>query len=205
MHGKPRFKSSLCGPSRTGSTFLGTSREPGHACPSSAHAPRAWYDRLTGTLRRIGWRQVKSDKCIFILKDDAPDENVSVAGIHVDDVLIGGQDGHEKFERCFKQLQEAYRWGKWEQDDFKFTGCRVQQSKDFQIRTDQQEYTDIWIEEIHIEEGRMHQRKSTATPKEVSLLREQLERSRCVPHRLRLSSWPTPAYSSPSCHGRQWK
>ncbi|CAK8996280.1 Hypothetical protein (Fragment) [Durusdinium trenchii] len=32
--------------------------------------------RERGTLRRIGWQQVKSDKCLFVLTDDSPEKNV---------------------------------------------------------------------------------------------------------------------------------
>ena len=135
------------------------------------HAPRAWFDHLAKTLQRIGYQQLQSDKCLFILTDPATGEVVSILGMHVDDLLVGGRNGHPLFEQCFKALNEAYRWGKWEDKDFTFTGCRVRQDDKMNIYVDQEEYTNKWMDEIPISKERMHQSKSRATPQEVSDLR----------------------------------
>ena len=77
------------------------------------HAPRKRYDH---TLLSQGWEKLLSDGCIFILKDpkiaDEEDQVVAVAGIHVDDFLIGGREENEVYIDAKKRLEEAYRWGK---------------------------------------------------------------------------------------------
>ena len=137
------------------------------------NAPRAWYEHLVQTLLRIGWRQMQSDKCVFVLYDmeQADHPVVSVIGMHVDDLLVGGLESSPLFQRCFKELVDAYRWGKWEQDEIKFTGCRIRQSSNGQIKIDQEEYTTKWIEESPIRPERARQGKSAATPSEISSLR----------------------------------
>ena len=139
------------------------------------HAPRKWYDHVTNTLLSQGWEKLLSDGCIFILKDpkiaDEEDQVVAVAGIHVDDFLIGGREENEVFVDAKKKLEEAYRWGKWESDTFTFAGCRISQKKDASVCIDQTEYTEKWIEEMSIPKERAAQPKSMATQTEVSQLR----------------------------------
>lgn len=104
------------------------------------HAPRLWHEHVTKTLISHGWRRLASDGCIFILVDDETQEVIAAAGLHVDDFLIGGQEGHPRYELARSQLEQAFRWGKWEEDAFTFAGCRIAQAKDFSIRIDQNEY-----------------------------------------------------------------
>ena len=133
------------------------------------NAPRKWYDHLSSTLCSIGWKKLVSDGCIFILCSG--DEVVGLCGLHVDDILIGGKEGDEVFEKAMDALKQSYRWGKWEDSSFDYAGCHIQQAKDFSIRIDQNDYTDRWIEEIEIKPERSKQEKSEATPQEVSQLR----------------------------------
>ena len=133
------------------------------------NAPRKWYDHLSSTLCSIGWRKLVSDGCIFVLCSGA--EVVGLCGLHVDDILVGGKEGNEVFEKAMDALKQSYRWGKWEDSSFDYAGCHIQQAKDFSIRIDQNDYTDRWIEEIEIKPERLKQEKSEATPQEVSQLR----------------------------------
>ena len=80
-------------------------------------------DDVSITLQETKWTKMLSDGCLFILKDG--DDIVGIAGVHVDDFLIGGKD------------EGAYRWGKWEHDGFTFAGCRVRPMPDMSIQADQ--------------------------------------------------------------------
>ena len=133
------------------------------------HAPRAWYNDVSKTLQGTGWRKLVSDGCLFLLMDGP--EVVGLAGIHVDDFLIGGKDGNPVFEKAISALESAYRWGKWDFEDFIFAGCRIRQDPDFTIHIDQNDYTDKWVEEVELSPERSLQRKSPATASEISQLR----------------------------------
>ena len=136
------------------------------------HAPRAWYNHLVMTLTRIGFEQLQSDKCLFILREPNDSSSiVSIIGLHVDDLLVGGLQGNSHFEKTFKALNEAYRWGKWESKEFVFTGCKVRQDSQGNIFVDQEEYTKKWIYQIELSKERAMQFKSKATPQEISALR----------------------------------
>ena len=139
------------------------------------HAPRKWYDHVTKTLLAQGWEKLISDGCIFVLKDkkieDEEDQVVAVAGIHVDDFLVGGREDNEVYMTAKEKLEEAYRWGKWEVDSFTFAGCKISQKKDSTVCIDQTEYTERWIEEMVIPKERNNQPKAAATSAEVSQLR----------------------------------
>eukprot|EP00435_Cladocopium_sp_Y103_P066005 s182_g28.t1 len=133
------------------------------------HAPRAWYEDVSATLARTSWIKMVSDGCLFILKEG--DEVVGIAGIHVDDFLIGGREDSVVFQNAMKELEQAYRWGKWQHDEFTFAGCHIHQDASYNIYVDQNEYSEKWMDEIDLSPERCRQPKSPATPNEISQLR----------------------------------
>ena len=132
------------------------------------NSPRKWFEHMTGTLEGIGWKPLLSDPCVFFLEDDGG-TIVGYAGLHVDDIMIGGDPNSAKFAMAQDKLESSYRWGKWDVGSFTFAGCKITQNDDFSIRVDQKEYTEKWLEEIEIEKGRPA--KSAATDQEISQLR----------------------------------
>ena len=112
------------------------------------HAPRKWFERCVKTMKDTGWRQLHGDRCVYVLLADDDKEAIGVAGLHVDDFLIGGREKNEKFLRIEKALLDAFRWGKWEEENFEFAGCHIRQAADYSIVLDQQKYTEKWLEEI---------------------------------------------------------
>jgi len=68
-------------------------------------------------------------------------------------------------------LQETYKWGKWQQDEFDFAVCHIVQLQDGSIQVDQQSYVEKWLDEIELPKHRAAQLKSALTPREVSMLR----------------------------------
>jgi hypothetical protein len=96
---------------------------------------------------------------------------IAIAGIHVDDFLIGGNEDHPKYQQAFKQLVDTYKWGKWQEGEIDFAGCHIVQLTDGSIRVDQSTYVEKWLDEVQLPKQRMQQVKSSLTPQEVSMVR----------------------------------
>ena len=133
------------------------------------HAPRKWYDHVCATLLSHGWRRLTSDGCVFVLFNG--DRLVGIAGTHVDDFLLGGDDNDEVFKQAKAKLMQAYRWGKWEESTFEFAGTTITQRSDFSIEISQQNYIEKWLDEIYVSKDRQVAKKSLLTPSEISSLR----------------------------------
>ena len=119
---------------------------------------------------KIGWEQLLSDRCVFVLRNSSG-RIVGLAGLHVDDFIIGGLQSDECFQTAQTSLEQAYRWGKWEQSSFTFAGVEIEQLKDGTIKLGQRDYTDRWMDVIEMTKEREAMKKSLATPEEISALR----------------------------------
>ena len=139
------------------------------------HAPRKWFDHVASTMEAHGWMRLLSDRCVFVLHapPDAPDAGriVGVAGLHVDDFLIGGDRSCEYVLEAEKKLKAAYRWGKWQQGEFTFAGCDIKQHSDMSISINQKSYVDKWLEECVIDRQRADKKNLPLTNEEISQLR----------------------------------
>lgn len=51
----------------------------------------------------------------------------------LDDFLIAGNLKSETYISREKALQQAFRWGKWQETEFEFAGCEVKQNDDKSI------------------------------------------------------------------------
>jgi hypothetical protein len=113
---------------------------------------------------------MKADRCLYALfaERNGVTTLIGLAGIHVDDFLLSG-DGSPEFLEAESKLQSAFRWGKWDQDEFDFAGTHIVQHSDKSITMNQKDYTERWIEEVSIDPNRS--RKSPLTPSEVTALR----------------------------------
>ena len=134
------------------------------------HAPRKWFEKCVATLVRLGWKQLKGDRCVFILMED--DQLVAIAGLHVDDFLVAGSQTSQKFLESEQELLKAFRWGKWQTGEFEFAGCELKQLPDNSVILSQEKYAERWMEEITIDKSRS--RKAVLTPEETSALRGAL-------------------------------
>ena len=133
------------------------------------HAPRKWFDHVVSTLLSHGWHQLLSDRCTFILMEEG--KIVGVCGIHVDDFLIGGDRTNQRFLKAEADLQQAYRWGKWQHRDFTFAGCDLKQHDDYSITMNQESYVEKWLEECSIEKERATKKNLPLNTEELSQLR----------------------------------
>ena len=167
------------------------------------HAPRAWFQSVVNALLSEGWTQLVSDKCVFVLLEsqqlepvtstsqdevgeqpqlqegEEPDSLprpriVGVAGIHVDDFLLAGDNTSKLFQKAEAALKAAFRFGKWEEgsNGFEFAGCFIKQQADGSITLNQESYTLKWMEEIEVDKSRA--KNAPLLPKEISQLRAAL-------------------------------
>ena len=139
------------------------------------HAPRKWHETVVKAMNDFGWHQMKSDRCVFALRDNEG-KLCALAGLHVDDFLIAGLPGHYMYLRAKAELQRQFRFGKWEQatgEGFVFAGCRIRQTE-AGVQLDQEEYVGEWVQEIPISPHRVKQVKSSVTQAEIGELRAAL-------------------------------
>ena len=66
-------------------------------------------------MRKFGWTPLLGDKCLFVLMEtvDGVERVAGVAGLHVDDFLIGGRADSPTYAKAEKELREKFRFGKW--------------------------------------------------------------------------------------------
>ena len=139
-------------------------------------SPRLWYQHVVKTLLAQGWQQLASDRCIFILVSEGSKhleepEVIAIAGVHVDDFLIGGDESNKEYLTAKERLESSFKWGKWEEGQFTFAGCEISQAEDFTIKVHQNTYTEKYVEEIPIAKDRAACTEAAATATEISQLR----------------------------------
>ena len=118
------------------------------------HAPRKWYETVDQKLREAGWRRMMADRCIYCLFDH--ERLVGVAGIHVDDFILGGDAKNDVFIKARNSLKESFEWGKWESGNFEFAGMNIDQRDDGTIFIDHKVYSEKWMEEIPLRSREQH-------------------------------------------------
>ncbi|CAK0808853.1 unnamed protein product, partial [Prorocentrum cordatum] len=118
-------------------------------------APRAWHQAVNRKLKELGWRQLESDPCVWVLTSPStaggPDCIVAIALSHVDDFLFAGREADKIWQQARRQVMEAFR------SDFGFT-------------LSQATYTEQ-IEEIEVPAERRKQLSAPVTTAEKSQFR----------------------------------
>ena len=69
----------------------------------------------------------------------------------MDDFLLAGNLNSEHYLSREKALAEAFRWGKWEENEFEFAGCNIRQMEDKSVILNQEKYSKRWLEEVEID------------------------------------------------------
>ena len=133
-------------------------------------APKAWYVVAKRKLESIGYVMHPLDGCLFRLFDENK-TLISLMGIHVDNLLITGQENNRRFQQARDELRAQFSFKHWtpyeEGKPLEFCGCFLKKEDDAWI-LNQQEY----IKKVHpltvpIQCGE----DSPAGPKEISALR----------------------------------
>ncbi|CAK0818505.1 unnamed protein product, partial [Prorocentrum cordatum] len=137
-------------------------------------APRAWHQAVNRKLKDLGWRQLESDPCVWVLTSpstaDGPDYIVAIALSHVDDFLFAGREADKIWLEARRQVMGAFRWTEWEYDTFTQCGVDISQKADFGFTLSQATYTEQ-IEEIEVPAERRRQPSAPVTATEKSQFR----------------------------------
>ena len=90
---------------------------PEKAAYGLAEAPRAWFERLRRELLESGLVQSTLDSCLFMLIRDG--ELLGVCGIHVDDLLGGGE---KAMDDVLEKLKKRLPFGDYRTHTIRYTG-----------------------------------------------------------------------------------
>ena len=82
-----------------------------------ADAPVEWYGEAKKRLLKSKWVIHPLDQCCFLMTFES-DKGTELCGIlilHVDDMLLSGDDRNERFSAALTDLKQKFNFGKWEQ------------------------------------------------------------------------------------------
>ena len=132
-------------------------------------SPQRWFTKFANTVKEDGWIQSRLDHCVFFLRNKQGHLK-GVLGVHVDDVLLGGQG--VDFEASIKRLREKFPFRKWKHGAGTFCGAELSQcSETNAINVSQEEFAD------KLEKPRLRNKESPLmqiTPEEASSLKSVL-------------------------------
>ncbi|CAK0895531.1 unnamed protein product, partial [Prorocentrum cordatum] len=158
-----------------------------------------WFMTVSEALEEFGWAQMKMDPCVWVLYGDAHGKDTSftkealkdftnpgvleyliaakgdldiiaIAGSHVDDFLLGGNDADPRWITAREQIEKRFKWKAWESEEFMQTGVRIKQQPDRSFRMDQSEYVKT-IEKAYLTPERKKAKDMPTTDKEKGQLR----------------------------------
>ena len=106
------------------------------------NAPRLWWRKLRQVLLALGFVELKLLPCVFVMWNfDEHANPVSLQGIlavHVDDVILTGDD---LFEKVLVKLKQQLTFGKWYHREFEYTGRTIRQAENGDIFISQMNYS----------------------------------------------------------------
>ena len=131
-------------------------------------SPSAWWTKFHGTLKNMEiqrkgktWRIVQCtlDQCIFMVQEVLPGETpgeealsppVGYLGVHVDDVLLIGQD--DVCSMIKDELSKIFPIKEWESGSFDYVGSYIQIFEKY-VKVGQSSYVGTRLFEVEIEKG----------------------------------------------------
>ena len=117
---------------------------------------------------KLGLSQSKLDPSLFY-EQNSEGELVGMLGTHVDYLIKAGTP--EWLEKINRKLGEIFQMGRVEEDDFKYTGYRIQQDAITKVITmDQEEYA-AKVEMVRIKPARAKQKEDNLKDEEKTLMR----------------------------------
>ena len=127
-------------------------------------AGRNLWLRLLDELKDIGFVPSVFEPALFFLTDENG-RTIAAVCTHVDDVLCTFSD-HPRAQEAKRKLRAAFTWGKWDQDDFVYTGRHFSKT-DRRIDVDMCEFVRS-IAPVRVGRERKQQRDSPLTPHETA-------------------------------------
>ena len=98
------------------------------ACYGLVQAPYAWYETVRTFLLGLGFFQCGADPCCWVLHVE--DETRAVISGHVDDFMMVGSPEDVYWLEAKRKIQEHFRWGEFEYDDFTQCGVQIRRLED---------------------------------------------------------------------------
>ena len=141
------------------------------ACYGLAQAPYEWYETVREYLLSVGFFQCASDPCCWVLVEQG--ETKTVISGHVDDFMMIGSPEDPVWGQVRKQIQEHFRWGEFELNDFTQCGVQLRRDPAVGFTLSQERYME-GVREIALSSERRRQRKEATTDREQSQLRALL-------------------------------
>jgi hypothetical protein len=92
-----------------------------------ASAPRQWFVAARRRLISIGYKPHALDQCLYSLHHGQ--DLISMIGLHVDDLLGGGDENHEQYQEAKQRLKAEFTFKHWreqgENETLEFCGCHL--------------------------------------------------------------------------------
>ena len=132
-------------------------------------SPQRWFTKFAETVTKDGWIQSRLDHCVFFHRN-AKGQLTGVLGVHVDDVLLGGQGAD--FEASINRLRATFPFRKWKHGAGTFCGAELSQCPNTHaITVSQEEFAE------KLEKPKLRSKESPLmqiTPEETSSLKSVL-------------------------------
>ena len=141
------------------------------ACYGLVQAPYEWYETVREYLLSIGFYQCGADPCCWVLHVEGKTRAI-ISG-HVDDFMMTGDPNDPVWTQARKSIQEHFRWGEFELNDFTQCGVQIKRSQNGSFQLSQHRYMEN-VKEIALSQERRKQRKESTTEREQSQLRALL-------------------------------
>jgi hypothetical protein len=74
-------------------------------------APRLWYVRARELMIEIGFAELCCARAVFVLRDK--EETVAMLTLHVDDGLLAGDEGNQRYLRAVKEINSKFKIKEW--------------------------------------------------------------------------------------------
>ena len=140
------------------------------ACYGLVDAPLEWYRSVSEFLESIGLERTWSDACTWVWRVQG--ELRGIISGHVDDFLFAGCAKDQQWQDILKKVQERFKWGDWEQDNFVQCGVKVERVEEGYLLS-QPQFVE-GLQEIPLNATRRKQRNWATSDKEKGQLRALL-------------------------------
>ena len=137
-------------------------------CYGLVQAPYEWYETVKEYLLSIGYTQLGSDPCAWVLKQKGKVHAV-ISG-HVDDFMFVADPQDPIWLESKREIQNHFRWGEFEENRFTQCGVQIARQDDGGFHLSQERYMEH-VKEIPMSQERRRDRKSPTTEHEKTILR----------------------------------
>ena len=74
-------------------------------------APRLWYLKARELMIEVGFAELCCARAVFILRDK--EETVAMLTLHVDDGLLAGDEGNQRYQRAVRDINSKFKIKEW--------------------------------------------------------------------------------------------